>query len=140
MSLNGGLSRPQVVGLTSAVLVAIGAVVPVLTAGVERGTLPGEAAGGSIGALGLLTLLFAIVSLGLVLLGRVESREPIGITGYGLLIAGLGLWQLLVLGPAGAPGVGLYLTLVGGAGLLAAGVWGYQVELTDPAGPTLEHR
>lgn len=140
MSFTGGLSRPQIVGLTSAVLVAIGTVVPLLTAGVESGTLPGDAARGSIGALGLLTLLFAIVALGLVLLGGLESREPIGITGYGLVIAGLGLWQLLVLGRADAPGIGLSLTLVGGAGLLAAGVWGYQVELREPARQTLEHQ
>lgn len=140
MDFSRGLSRPQVVGLVSAVLTAGGTVLPWVTAHMEGGPLPSDAASAGIGGLGILTLCFAIVALGLVLFGGSESREPVGIIGYGLVIGGVGLWQLFVLGGAADPGFGLYLTLVGSAGLLAAGVWGYQVELTKPTGQTIGRR
>lgn len=139
MAFSRGFSRPRAVGLVSAVLTVIGTVLPWVTAGLERGPLPGEASADAVG-LAILTLLFSIIALALVLFGGSESREPVGIIGYGLVIGGIGLWQLLVLGGTGTPGVGLYLTLVGGVGLLGAGVWGYQSELTEPTGATVGQR
>lgn len=135
MTFSSRFSRPGLVGLVSAVLAAFGAVFPWITA-----EIAGRAASTGIDAFDILSLGFAIVAIGLVLLGGFESREPIGIIGYGLVIAGIGLWQLFVLGGTADPGFGLYLTLIGAVGLLAAGLWGYQAELTRPAGATAGYR
>lgn len=134
MAFGRRFSRPGLMGLASALFAAVGAILPGLHGGA------GPATGGGIDALDLLTLLFAMFALTLVVLHGSESREPVGVIGYGLVIAGLGLWQLLLLGGSSPPGVGLYLTLVGGAGLLGAGLWGYQVELTRPGDATAGYR
>lgn len=129
MATRWRLSRPQAMGMGSALLAGSGAVLAGVLAGARDGGVAVDASAGG-DALAILTLLFAGLAVGLVLLGRFESREPVGVVGYGLTITALGWWQYFVGGGGGVRGLGVTLTIVGGIGLLAAGLWGYRVELT----------
>lgn len=123
-----GLSRPQTMGLVSASLAGTGALLSGVSSEALGSGVPVDTGEGGT-TLAILTLLFAVLAIGLVLLGRFESREPVGVVGYGLLIVVVDLWQFLVLGGGAAPGIGVSLTLVGGLGLLTAGLWGYHTEV-----------
>lgn len=129
MDTSWRLSRPQAMGMASALLAGGGALLAGGAAGTGDGGVPVDA-GASGEGLAILTVLFAGLAIGLVFLGRIESREPVGVVGYGLTITALGCWQFFVHGGGGTRGLGVTLTLVGGVGLLAAGLWGYRSELT----------
>lgn len=129
MATTWRLSRPQSMGMVSALLAGIGALLSGGFTGAGDGGVAVDASAGG-DPIAILTVLFAGLAVGLVLLGRFESREPVGVVGYGLTISALGSWQFLVVGGGAAPGIGVVLTLAGGIGLLAAGLWGYRTELT----------
>lgn len=76
--------------------------------------------------LGLLTLVLAVVGIGIVLTMGVEEQGSVVTAIVGVIIGIVALWKIVDFSGAASPGIGLYLTVVGGLGLLVAGIWGYQ--------------
>lgn len=79
-----------------------------------------------IEGIGLLTLVLAIVAVAIVLVLSFEAKESVATGIVGAVIGIVALWKIVDVGGAASPGVGLYLTVLGGLGLVVVGIWGYQ--------------
>lgn len=126
MDLNTDLSTAEGVGLISAIVAGIAAFLPWVTAGVEAGFVDVSASSTGIEGLGLLTLVLAVVGIGIVLTMGIEEKGSIASAIVGMIIGILALWKIVDINGAASPGVGLYLTVLGGLGLAVAGFWGYR--------------
>lgn len=118
--------EPALLGLVSAVVTVIAAVLPWMTAEPAAGPVDVEASTMGVESLGLLTVLLAVVVIGIVLLLGFESRETLSVSLIGALVLVVSLWKLSDISGAVSSGLGLYLTVLGGIGLLIACLWGYQ--------------
>lgn len=135
MDLNTDFSGAEMLGLVSAVVVGIAAFLPWITAGVEAGPVDVSASSTGIEGLGLLTLLLAIIAVGVILVLRWEDFGTV-VTGIvGVVVTVVALWKIVDIDGAVAPGIGLYLTVLGGIGLVVAGAWGYQDESSTRESP-----
>lgn len=123
MDLDTEFSGREVGVLVSAVLTAIAAFLPWVVAGAEAGPVEVSATSSGIEGLGLLTLLIAIIVAGIIITRKFYDREVIAVSAGGLLIVLVAGWKIVDLAGPADPGNGLYLTLLGGAGIVAAGVW-----------------
>lgn len=126
MDLNTDLSTAEVIGLVSAIVAGIAAFLPWVTAGVEAGPVAVSASSTGIEGLGLLTLVLAVVAVAIVLLMGFDGQGSMATAVVGVIVGIVALWKIVDISGAASPGVGLYLTVLGGVGLLVAGIWGYQ--------------
>lgn len=126
MDLNTDLSTAAVLGRISAVVAGIAAFLPWVTAGLEAGPLELNASSTGIEGLGLLTLLLAVAVVGIVLTLGIEEQGSVVTSIVGVGIGAIALWKILAISGAASPGNGLYLTILGDFGLLAAGIGGNQ--------------
>lgn len=126
MDASTDFSRPALAGLVSAALVVVAAFLPWMSPEAAGGPVDVDASTTGIETLGLLTLLLAIVAVGIVFRRGFEDKAALSVGGVGALVAMVGLWKISDLGGAVSPELGLYLTVLGGVGLLATGLWGYQ--------------
>ncbi|MFB6360507.1 MAG: hypothetical protein ABEH59_04210 [Halobacteriales archaeon] len=126
MVLNADFSAPEWLALVGAIVAGIAAFLPWVTAGIQAGPLELSASSTGIEGLGVLTLVLAVAGIGLALTMSVEERGAV-LTGIvGVVIGAVAVWKITDISGAASPGVGLYLTVIGGLGLLVAGVWGHQ--------------
>lgn len=131
MDVNTDFSTPEMLGLVSAIVAGIAAFLPWVTAGVEAGPVDVSASNTGIEGLGVLTLILAIIAVGTIL---ATSWEDLGTAATGIIggvVAVVAIWKIVDINGAASPGLGLYLTVLGGIGLLVAGIWGYQSESTN---------
>lgn len=126
MDLNTDFSKAEGLGLVSALVIGIAAFLPWITAGVEAGPIDVSASSTGIEGLGLLTLILAVVAVAIVLVMSFESQGSVATGIVGVLIGIVALWKIVDISGAASPGIGLYLTVLGGLGLVVAGIWGYQ--------------
>lgn len=132
MDLKTEFSPAEILGLISAVVTGIAAFLPWVTAGMQVGPVDVSTSSTGIEGLGLLTLVLAIVAVAIVITIRFEAQAAIATGIVGAIIGIVALWKIVDLNDAVAPGIGLYLTLLGGLGLLVAGIWGHQSESEAP--------
>ncbi|MFB6187709.1 MAG: hypothetical protein ABEI86_12695 [Halobacteriaceae archaeon] len=126
MDLQSDYTGSELLGLVSAVVTVIAAFLPWITAGVEAGPVNIQTSNTGIEGLGIITLVLAVIAIGSILVLRWENRGAI-ITGIsGLVVAIISLWKFVDISGVVSPGIGLYLTLISGIGILVAGGWGYQ--------------
>lgn len=128
MNLNTDFSRAEVLGLVSAIVAGIATFLPWVTAGVEAGPVDVSASSTGIEGLGLLTLVLAVVAVAVVLLMSWEEQASLATGIVGVIIGVVAIWKIIDINGAASPGIGLYLTVLGGLGLVVAGIWGYQSE------------
>lgn len=126
MDLNTDLSSAELLGVASAIVAGIAAFLPWVTAGVEAGPVDVSATSTGIEGLGLVTLVLAVVAVAIVFVMRFEAQEPAVTGSLGVIVGVVGIWKIVDINGAASPGVGLYITVIGGLGLLLAGIWGYQ--------------
>lgn len=131
MDLHTDFSTAEVLGLISAIVAGIAAFLPWMTAGVEAGPIDVSASSTGIEGLGLVTLVLAVVAVAIVLVMSFEAQGSIATGIVGGLIGIVALWKIVDVSGAASPGIGLYLTVLGGLGLLVAGIWGYQALSPD---------
>lgn len=117
-------------GLAGAVLTGIAAFLPWVTAGVQAGPVDVDTSASGIEGLGILTLLLAVLAVATVMVLNEKRRDSIVLAASGIVVMLVGLWKILSLGGAASPGIGLYLTVLGGAGILVAGLWDYRATST----------
>lgn len=133
MDLNRGFSTAELLGLGSAIVAGIAAFLPWVTTGVEAGPVEVSASSTGIEGLGLLTLVLAIVAIGVILAMSWEDQGTVATGIVGVIVVIVGLWKIVDIEGAASPGIGLYLTVLGGLGLAGSGVWGYQSKSTEGA-------
>lgn len=131
MDLNTDFSTAEVIGIVSAIVAGIAAFLPWVTAGMEAGPVSVSASGTGIEGLGLLTLVLAVAAVAIILLGSFDGQGSIATAIVGVIIGIVALWKIVDISGAASPGVGLYLTVLGGLGLVAAGIWGYQSDFRE---------
>lgn len=124
MALDTNPTRPELVAGGSAALAIVGAFLPWVTAGVQAGPVDVSASVTGIETVGVVSLVLAIAVLALLLVVTTD-HQPAATAAGGLLIALVALWKLVDLGGAAEPGIGLYLTLVAGLGVLVGGAWAH---------------
>lgn len=129
MEMNADLSGAEILVLASAVLAVLAAFLPWVTAGVQAGPVDVTASTG-IEGLGVLTVLLAVIAIGGVLVGHGARWAAVVTTAAGLAVFLVGGWKILDLGGVASPGIGLYLTLVGGLGIAIGGLWSHRYRST----------
>lgn len=131
MDVTIDFSPPEMLGLVSAVVAGIAAFLPWVTAGVEAGPVEVSASNTGIEGLGVLTLVLAIIAVGTILAMSWEDQGTVATGIIGVVVALVAIWKIVDINGAASPGMGLYLTVLGGIGLVVAGVWGYQSAPTE---------
>lgn len=79
----------------------------------------------------MLTLILAVVALAIVLGISLEAQGSLAAGIVGVVIGIVALWTIVDISDAASPGVGLYLTVLVGPGLVVAGIWGYRSEAQE---------
>lgn len=124
MELELPTAGPAVIAMVGAVGAAIAAFLPWVTARVSAGPVEVGTAATGVQGLGTLTFVLALAGLAVVLLLDWEDTGAIGTAVLGLAIILIAGWKVVDLGGPASPGIGLYLTLLGGVGVVAGGLWG----------------
>lgn len=130
VEMNTDFTGAETLAVASAVVTGIAAFLPWVTASVQAGPVDVSTSATGIEGLGILTLLLAVVALGTVVLLDGDGWETVATAVVGLVVFLFGVWKILDLGGAASPGVGLYLTVIGGIGLAIAGLWGHRARST----------
>lgn len=125
MNIHTDISQSELVALVSAVVTVIAGFLPWIR-GVQAGPIEVGATQTGIEGMGLLTLILAVVVIGAILTFGKRAKGWIATVIGGLGIAIVSIWKLVDLGDPVAPGIGLYLTILGGFGILVGGVLTYR--------------
>ncbi len=136
MDVDADFSGAELLALGGAGVTAIAAFLPWVTAGVEAGPVDVSASATGIEGLGVITLILAVVVVAAVVALDWDSRGTFVVAVAGLVVVIVGLGEILDLEGAASPGIGLYLTVLGGIAALAAGAWGHRTESTDATAGT----
>lgn len=136
MEIDTEFSSPEMLGLLSAVVAGLAAFLPWVTTGVDAGPVDVNTSSTGIEGLGLLTLALAIVAIGVILIMDWEGQGTVGTGIIGAVVTIVAVWKVVDIDGAVSPGIGLYLTVVAGLGLVVAGAWGYQTASTETAEET----
>jgi hypothetical protein len=75
---------------------------------------------------GVLALILAVVAVAVVLLVGFEAEGSLATAVVGIVVLGVGVFELTDLPGFASAGIGLYLTILAGLGIAAAGLLGYQ--------------
>lgn len=129
MSSSRDIGTTDALAVGGAVVTVVGAFLPWVTAGASVGPVEVSTSVPGIDmTLGLLTVVLAVIVVGVVLGLGWDETGAAAVTVAGLVVVAAGVLKLLDLGGIASAGIGLYLAILGGLGILAAGVMGYQSE------------
>ena len=117
----GDMRQSEQVSLVGAALTVVGAPLPWVSVSFVGASVSATGLDGD----GVITLVLAAIA-GVVLLARDwDEMDRIGVLALGGLVAVIGVFDLLGLPGAASPGIGLYVTIVGGIVLATGGWMGY---------------
>lgn len=129
MSTSRDIETTDALAVGGAVVTIIGAFLPWVTAGASVGPVDvSTSVPGIEMTLGLLTVVLAVVAVGIVFALGWDDTGAAAVAIAGLVVVLAGVLKLLDLGGIASAGIGLYLAILGGLGILVAGVMGYQSE------------
>lgn len=134
MALNTDFSGAEMVALAGAVITGIAAFLPWAVAGVQAGPVDVSTSTSGLDSLGLLTGALAVIVLVVLLVMDWETQGTVATVVGGLGILLVGLWKLIDISGPVEPGIGLYLTVLGGIVIAGGGFLGYQGRRSGPGG------
>lgn len=97
----------------------------------EVGPVDVSASSTGIEGLVLPTLILAVVAVAIVLGMSFEAQGSLAAGIVGVVIGIVALWTIVDISGAASAGVGLYLTVLVGLGLVVAGIWGCRSEAQE---------
>lgn len=124
--MDQAFTNSDVLAIVRGVITGIAAFLPWVTGGVQAGPVEVEAATTGIEGLGIITLLLGVFAILTPIVLDGNGRVAGGISVIGLIIVLVALWKFIDLGGAVSPGFGLYLTMLGGIGILLSGLWSHR--------------
>ena len=134
MDVTADLSGPEVIGLVGAVLAAVAAFLPWVTAAINAGPITAGVVATGVESIGILTLFLASAAALVILLPGVGSDGPVatGLVGVAVVLVGVG--GIVSVPSVASPGSGLYLTAVGGLALVIGALLEYASRLDPESG------
>lgn len=113
--------------LGGAVLAIVGAFLPWVSGGIRAGPADISLSVAGVGSmLGMFTLVAAVFAIGITLAFNQSRRTFAGISIAGLFVLLIGLMKFIDLNGFAGAGVGLYVSILGGLAMTAAGIFEYR--------------
>lgn len=131
MELDSNVSTGDAVALGGAVLVVVGAFLQWVTRNVDAGVIEVSSSTAGSEGLGVLTIVLALVAVGVVLIKDLDVQQSVATGIVGLSVFLVSGWKVLDISDPASPGVGLYLTLLGGVMTLGAGILTHRSDESD---------
>lgn len=125
MDIHRNYSAIELFGLVGAVLAGVAPFLPWVTVTIAPGPISFAVTTTGLQGVGVFTLPLSIIAALVILTFGLDPDQAVttGIVGVAIVLAAVRV--LVALSPPIAPGVGLYLTIVGGLVLVIAGLVGY---------------